>query len=85
MGRLWKFLRQERNRQVLGWLGGGLVVLAAGLWTAFVYFFPLHKGAEPKPANVEANCGGVAIGGNVSGATITTSGPAGSDCATTPK
>ena len=35
------FLRDKRNQQVLGWLGGGLVVAATGLWVAFVYFFPL--------------------------------------------
>jgi TIR domain len=38
---LWGFLREKRNQQVLGWLGGGLVVAAIGLWAAFVYFFPL--------------------------------------------
>lgn len=85
MGRFWEFLKQEQNRQVLGWLGGGLVVAATGAWAAFVYFVPAHKAAEPQPANVEASCGGVAVGGNVSGATITAAGPRGSDCSPKPK
>jgi len=31
---LWGFLRDKRNQQVLGWLGGGLIVAATGLWVA---------------------------------------------------
>ena len=46
MNALWRFLRDKRNQQVLGWLGGGLVVAATELWTAFVYFFPLPKSSE---------------------------------------
>ena len=45
---LWRFLRDKRNQQVLGWLGGGLVVAATGLWVAFVYLFPLAKSPEAK-------------------------------------
>jgi hypothetical protein len=86
---LWGFLRDKRNQQVLGWLGGGLVVVATGLWVAFVYFFPAPKSQEaksPMPAvNVQADCSGVAIGGNVTGATITTGGTTNSDCAPRPK
>jgi hypothetical protein len=41
MNTMWRFLRGKRNQQVLGWLGGGLVVAATGLWPAFVYFFRL--------------------------------------------
>ena len=40
MNSLWRFLRDKRNQQVLGWFGGGLVVAVTGLWVAFVYFFP---------------------------------------------
>src|SRR5215468_779900 len=67
MSRFWRFLRDKRNQQVLGWLGGGLVVAATGLWAAFVYFFPPVKSPEatslePTPPSVQANCGGIAIG-----------------------
>src|SRR5262245_8572664 len=59
---LWGFLRDKRNQQVLSWIGGGLVVVATGLWAAFVYFFPAPKSpeaksAEPTPPSVQANCG----------------------------
>ena len=85
-----RFLRDKRNQQVLGWLGGGLVVAATGLWVAFVYFFPPlkspeTKASEPVPVNVQADCSGIAIGGNVTGATITTAATTNSDCASKPK
>ena len=46
MGRLWSFLRQKRNREVLGWIGGGVVVVAAGMWTLFTYLVP-HDDKKP--------------------------------------
>jgi TIR domain len=83
---LWGFLRDKRNQQVLSWIGGGLVVVATGLWVAFVYFFPAPKSperrsAEPTPPSVQADCGGVAIVGPVTGATITGGTITASDCA----
>jgi hypothetical protein len=82
----WQFLRDKRNQQVLGWLGGGLVVAATGLWVAVIYLFPPAKSPEakprdPLPPSVQADCGGVAIGGNVTGATITGGTMTASDCA----
>jgi hypothetical protein len=86
MNSFWRFLRDKHNQQVLGWLGGGLVVAVTGLWAATVYFFPSAKppeakSREPMPPTVQADCGGVAIGGNVTGATITGGTMAASDCA----
>jgi hypothetical protein len=85
MSSLWEFIRQKRNREVLGWLGGGLVVAATGLWAAIVYFFPPQKHSEPRPHNVQADCGGVAIGGSVTGTTITAGATTSSDCSSKPK
>jgi TIR domain len=84
---LWGFLRDKSNQQVLGWLGGGLVVAATGLWAAFVYFFPAPqaKSPEPTPASIQANCGGIAIGRDVTGSTITAGTTTNSDCAPKPK
>ena len=85
---LWGFLRDKGNQQVLGWLGGGLVVAATGLWAAFVYFFPHAKPPEARssvPVSVQADCSAIAIGGNVTGATITTGGTTNTDCAPKPK
>jgi hypothetical protein len=90
MNAFWRFLRDKHNQQVLGWLGGGLVVLATGLWVVVVYFFPPLKSSEPRssepmPPSVQADCGGVAIGGNVSGSTIAGGATTSSDCAAKPK
>ena len=88
MNKLWQFLRDKHNQQVLGWLGGGLVVLATGLWVVVVYLFPPLKSPEPQSSaapNVQADCGGVAIGGNVSGSSITAGATTSSDCVTKPK
>jgi hypothetical protein len=87
---LWGFLRDKSNQQVLGWLGGGLVVAVTGLWAAFVYLFPPGKSSEakspePTPPSVQANCGGIAIGRDVTGSTITAGSTTNSDCAPKPK
>jgi hypothetical protein len=87
---LWRFLRNKRNQQVLGWLGGGLVVAATGAWAAIVYFLPLAKPPEansphPTPPAVQADRGGIAIGGDVSGTTITGGTVTGSDGALNPR
>ena len=89
MNSFWHFLRDKRNLQVLGWLGGGLVVAATGLWAAFVYFVPLKSpeatSSEPMPPSVQANCGGIAIGRDVTGSTITAGTTTYSDCPPKPK
>jgi TIR domain len=89
-GKFWRFLRDKRNQQVLGWLGGGLIVAATGLWVAVVYFFPPlkspeAKAPEPTPPAVQADRGGIAIGGDVSGSTITGGTVTGSDGAPKPR
>jgi hypothetical protein len=91
------FLRDESNRAILGWIGGGLVVLATGLWAVFTFYVD-HSKQPPPPvptiveqkgtgiasgrdtnvnapvtngANVNADRGSAAFGGNVSNSTIT--------------
>lgn len=70
--RVLAFLRDESNRAPLGWIGGGLAAAAGGLWAVYVHFYPAPE-AKPGPPQkqIEADCGSVAIGGDVSGATIT--------------
>ena len=59
----WRFLRDKRNQQVLGWLGGGLVVAVTGLWVAFVYFFPPDKKPTASTTTVITQSGpGIASG-----------------------
>src|SRR5262249_49497118 len=91
MNSFWRFLRDKRNQQVLGWLGGGLVAALTGLWAAFVYLFPppvkssVTTSSEPTAPSVQANCGGIAIGRDVTGSTITAGNAAKSNCAPKPQ
>jgi hypothetical protein len=78
MSGLWRFVKQKSNRETLGWIGGGIVVLATGLWAALIYFLPPQT--RTPHAEVQANCASVAIGGNVSGGTISAGTAASSDC-----
>jgi hypothetical protein len=73
-----KLIRDKTNREIISWLAGGAVVIITGLWAAFVYIFP-PKHEEGERSGAEANCGGIAIGGNVTSATITAGT---SDCST---
>jgi hypothetical protein len=73
MSKLWD-IRDKRNRETLGWLGGGLAVLIAGLWAAFVHFFPLTNDGGSGTSKVEATCGSVAAQGTFIGSSITTGG-----------
>jgi hypothetical protein len=96
--RVLAFLRDESNRALLGWIGGGFVVLATGLWGVFTFYVD-HSKPSPPPAtaiveqkgtgiasghdtninapvttgaNVKADRGSVAIGGNASNNTFIT-------------
>jgi hypothetical protein len=70
MSTIWAFVQNKKNREILGWVGAGLAAVIDGLWTAFVYFSPPSKTSAGGPT-VQASCGSVAAGGNVSGSTIT--------------
>ena len=95
--RVLAFLRDESNRALLGWIGGGLVVLATGLWAVFTFYVDHSKPPPPATtiveqkgtgiasgrdtsinapvtigANVKADRGGIAIGGNASNNTFIT-------------
>ena len=72
MQKLPAFLARKGNREILAWLGSGLVVLATGLWAVFTYVFPPQKSASTPAASpsVNANCGSVAVGGNVTGSQV---------------
>ncbi len=79
MSGIWSFLGSKKNREIIGWLGGGIVIVIAGLWTAFVYFHPPKiEGGEGK-AGVSASHGGVSVGGNVTNSTINTGPPKGGE------
>jgi hypothetical protein len=66
---IWAFVRDPGNRAVLGWIGGGIVVVIGGLWAAFKFFFSKRK--EP---TVLASNGGVAAGRDIRDTKINTRG-----------
>ena len=69
---MWDWLTVDANRAVLGWFGGGVVVVAGGIWAVVRFVI----GGRDKPAlppsrpNVQAIDGGVAIGRDANNNTI---------------
>jgi hypothetical protein len=66
MHAFWTFIGKPKNRQVLAWVGGGVITVAAGGWTVVTYVWPAHE--SPKPVCAQQ---GVVVGGNVSRSTVT--------------
>jgi hypothetical protein len=50
--RVLAFLRDEGNRALLGWIGGGLVVLATGLWAVFTFYVDHSKPSQPPATTI---------------------------------
>jgi hypothetical protein len=59
---IWAFLKHPANRDALGWIGGGIIVVVSGLWAVIKF---LSK-KEPGPT-VQATNGSVAAGGDMAG------------------
>jgi len=79
MSGFWSFLGSKKNREILGWLGGGIVAVIVALWTVFVYLHPLKGDVGEGKGGVSASHGGVSVGGNVSNSTIETKSTTGGD------
>jgi hypothetical protein len=65
---MWDWLKDPENRKVLAWLGSGLVVVAAGLWTVFTYLYPPDAGSTRPRVQVEHDVGAggdISVGGDV--------------------
>lgn len=64
MLRLLSVIRDPENRKALGWLGGGLMTVAAGAWVVVTYFFPSEEPKVPagQPPAVQAEGGSIASG-----------------------
>lgn len=70
---MWDWLKDPENRNVLAWLGSGLVVLAGGLWAVFTYLHPAESGSSSPSVQVEQ---GVGAGGDIEvGGDLNVSGP----------
>jgi hypothetical protein len=65
LGRIWQFVKDPVNFAVIA-------AIAGGAWAVFVYFHTTPDAKSPPvQKQIEADCGSVAIGGDVTGATIT--------------
>jgi hypothetical protein len=62
---IWDFLKDGSNQAVLSWIGGGIVVVAGGVWAAFKFFFPKEKDKSAPPPSVRADRGGFAAGRDI--------------------
>ena len=52
---MWKFFQKKANRELVGWVCGGLTVLAGAVWAVFTYFVPLES--PPKqPVTPPVDC-----------------------------
>lgn len=58
---IWEWLSDPGNRAILGFLGGGLTVLAGAVWAVFRHLRS-DRGKEPSPLTVKADHGSVAAG-----------------------
>jgi hypothetical protein len=67
---IWDFLKDGSNQAVLAWIGGGIVVVAGGLWTVFKFFLPTGKDKSAPSPSVQADRGGIAAGRDIRNNTI---------------
>jgi hypothetical protein len=73
---IWAFLQDGSNQAVLGWIGGGAVVVVGGIWAVFKFFVAETKKSPPAPT-VSATNGGVAAGRDIRDSKIDTRGGSG--------
>src|SRR5712671_5511306 len=63
--RPWAFLKSKTNREIVSWLGGGVTVIAAGIWTVLVFLHHDGKNSNTVTTPQVTQSGtGVASGGN---------------------
>jgi hypothetical protein len=67
----WSWLQDPANRDVITWIGGGLVVVVGGVW-AVVKYFARSGGDGGAAPSVRADRGGVAAGRDISNSQINT-------------
>lgn len=76
MNRIASFVAEPKNRELLSWIGGGLVVLATGTWAVMTYVWPAHNPSSDGKSIICVQQGSVAAGRDASHNTITYSGTA---------
>jgi 5-enolpyruvylshikimate-3-phosphate synthase len=71
MNSLWSIIAKPKNRQILSWIGGGVIAVAAGAFTVVSYLWPAH---DSKGGTNCAENASIATQGDVSHVTINASG-----------
>ena len=61
---IWSWLSDEKNRKILAFIGGAIVVVVGAGWQAYLHFSK-SPSSKSGPATVTAETGGVAAGGNI--------------------
>jgi hypothetical protein len=61
---IWDFLKDASNQAVLSWIGGGIAVIAAGIW-AVIKFTAKYEGQKPSKPRVSADHGSMAAGRDI--------------------
>jgi hypothetical protein len=68
---MWEFIKDPANRAVIGWIGGGVVIILGGLWAVIKFLLSSPRQTRP---SVSASDGGVASGGDIRDSNIDTRG-----------
>jgi hypothetical protein len=53
--KMWAFFRDKDNRELVGWVCGGLVVLIGAVWAVFTYFVPTPS-VKPPATPQQVDC-----------------------------
>lgn len=58
---LWQIIKNKNKREIISWVGGGIVVIAGGVWSVFVFFH--DAGKKPSPSvTINQSAPGIAVG-----------------------
>jgi len=57
-GGVWEFFRNESNRIVIAWAGGGIVVVISGLWAVFKFLYKKPSSVTTLIANHSSQAAG---------------------------
>jgi hypothetical protein len=65
---MWRMLRSKQNRELIGFLAGGVAAILAAGWAVFTYLAPAERDKDMKACTIDAKDSAVACGdirGNV--------------------
>lgn len=68
------FINDANNRTILGWIGGGLVIVISGIWAVVTFLLKKKRKTSAPTPRVSSTQGGVAAGRDIRDSTIDTRG-----------